>query len=195
MVTVPCLLALPQVLVVFLRASGTCTPYVLGKKVEEFIGAEGDGTGAQPWQLVLDWCAAATQTEPGGGSVVAMGVEAPLSEDEGFLRWCTQKLDGCLGSKTHVRQPAVHGGQQTMIAAANMVNQMGRTVLSGFQALAPVFASRNEGGGGTRDGATSVGGFGKQYTPANVAQLMGFCGVEKAREIPPVWGVFQNRTT
>jgi hypothetical protein len=130
--------------------------------------------------------------DTGGGSMVAIGVEAPLSEDEGFLKWCTQKLDGCLGAKSVRPGLAAQAGQNNMMAAANMVNQMGRTVLSRFQALAPVLAARQEGGGGTRDGATSVGGFGKVYTTANVAQLMGYCGVNQARDIPHIWGMFQQ---
>ena len=37
-----------------------------------------------------------------------------------------------------------------------------------------------------------MGGFGKAYTPANVAQLMGFCGITRAQEIPRIWSVFQR---
>lgn len=41
----PCLLALPQVLVVFLRARGQCGPYELDKKVEEFINVGAEAVG------------------------------------------------------------------------------------------------------------------------------------------------------
>ena len=78
--------------------------------MEEFISIGPDALGANSWKLVLDWCAAATQMDTGGGSMVAIGVEAPLSEDKGFLEWCTQKLDGCLGAKSIRPGLAAHAG-------------------------------------------------------------------------------------
>ena len=79
-----------------------------------------------------------------------------------------------------------------MVMAANMVNHMGRTVLTGLQGLAPAMAARGDGGEPTKDRATMVGGFGKAaYTLANVAQLMGFCGIVRARDISRIWGIFQ----
>lgn len=61
--------------------------------------------------------------------MVVINVEALLSEDDGFLRWCSQKLDGCLGGKAVDRAAALSNGQQHMMAMANMVNQLGCTVL------------------------------------------------------------------
>ncbi len=65
MVNVPCLLALRQVLVVFLHAKGQCSPYELGKKVEGT-----NAVGENAWKLVLDSYAVATQVDTGGGKYV-----------------------------------------------------------------------------------------------------------------------------
>lgn len=61
----------------------------------------------------------------------------------------------------------------------------------GFSGISTGAGSAGEGGTTSKDGATSIGGFGKVYTPVNVAQLVGFCGITRAQEIPNIWTVFQ----
>ncbi len=53
--------------------------------MEEFISIGPDALGANSWKLVLDWCTAATQIDTGGGSMVAIGVEAPFSTEVGWV--------------------------------------------------------------------------------------------------------------
>jgi hypothetical protein len=98
----PRMLALPTLLAEFVvLQGGACLPHTL----RTFVTTQIDGGMSQvphaKWQLVLDWCLAASQCGPDGSSLLNLGAPEPaLCQDEEFLEWCEQRLDATLGRST-----------------------------------------------------------------------------------------------
>ena len=57
-----CMLALPHFLTDFIVDTGHCLPHVLHKKLTEHIDGEESQLPQNEWQLILNWCLAASQT-------------------------------------------------------------------------------------------------------------------------------------
>jgi hypothetical protein len=94
----PRLLALPTFVAEFLvKQGGSCLPYQLRQFIEEKIDTGGEQAPPEKWQLLLDWCLAASQ-EKDGTSLLNIGSPEPaLYQDPEFLEWCKHRLLITLG--------------------------------------------------------------------------------------------------
>ena len=82
----PCLLALPTFVAEFLgKLGGLCLPYQLQTFITGKIDEEGSQISHEKWQLLLEWCIAASQ-EKDGTSLLNIGSSEPaLCQDPEFL--------------------------------------------------------------------------------------------------------------
>jgi hypothetical protein len=122
------------------QQGGSCLPHALRAFVTAHIDGGTSQVGADKWQLILDWCLAASQAGTDGSSILNLGAPEPaLCQDEEFLEWCEQRLTTTLGRNI------TRGGDYPLAAAApvniNLVERitanMGRSFVKGVQALAP----------------------------------------------------------
>jgi hypothetical protein len=144
------------------------------------------------WQLVLDWCFAASQ-EKDGTSLLNLGILEPaLCQDPEFLEWCEQCLATTLGPEAHpTRGHAQGGGAGDLHLVERIPSNMGQSFQAGEQALAPSIAGAARQGGNNKDGGgDGVGG--KLYSENNVPALIGYCGVANPAGIPTIWDAFQQ---
>ncbi len=93
------MLALPTLLAEFVvQQGGACLPHNLRAFVTAHINGGISQVPQAKWQLILDWCLAASQGGPDGSSLLNLGAPEPaLCQDEEFLKWCKQRLDATLG--------------------------------------------------------------------------------------------------
>jgi hypothetical protein len=94
----PRLLALPTSVTKFLvTQGGTCLPYQLQNFIRNKIDTGEDQVTPEKWQLLLDWCLAASQ-EWEGTSLLNIGSPEPaLCQDPEILEWCEHRLLCTLG--------------------------------------------------------------------------------------------------
>ncbi len=193
-VSVPWLLALPHFLTDYILATDHCLPHMLQKFITEHIDGEDSQLPQNEWQLILDWCLAASQMNTGGNSLLHLSTMEPaLSQDPEFLEWCTRRikmslgplgpeirwLDGGTGPQMH---PDVHMVEQ-------ITSQMGLSLIGGVQALAPMLVGAHRGGGPKGDNhGEAVGG--RRYTEDNVTALKGICDVVDMGQVPCIWDKF-----
>jgi hypothetical protein len=147
----------------------------------------------EKWDLLLDWCLAASQMGPEGASLLNLGAPEPaLCQDEEFLEWCSQKLATTLGREPEVTQRAKAGPQDNIHLVQRITENMGRSFVAGVQALAPtIVGATRQGSALDRDsGAEGMGG--RMYSENNVAALKGYCGVVDPAKIPQIWDSFQQ---
>ncbi len=97
----PRLLALPTFVAELVRnQGGSCLPYKLRKFIKDQIDGGGSQILPKKWQLILDWCIAASQ-EKDRTSLLNIGAPEPaLCQDPEFLEWCKQRLIITLGQET-----------------------------------------------------------------------------------------------
>ena len=99
------------------------------------------GTAQVPvekWDLILQWCLAASQTGTDGSSLLKLGAPEPaLCQDEEFLEWCSNKLATTLGRKQEAHGANRAGPQDNIHLIQRITENMGRSFVAGVQALAP----------------------------------------------------------
>jgi hypothetical protein len=97
----PWLLPLPTFIAEFLgKQGGACLPHKLCQFILDHIDGGESQIPPAKWQLVLDWCLAASQ-EKDGTSLLNIGAPEPvLCQDPEFLEWCEQRLATTLGPET-----------------------------------------------------------------------------------------------
>ena len=74
-VQLPRMLALPHILTLSLHTRRVCLPHDLRRAAMELLENENSQLGEDEWQLVLDWCLVASQTDAGGSSLLALDSE------------------------------------------------------------------------------------------------------------------------
>jgi hypothetical protein len=191
----PRLLALPKFVAQFLCGQGgTCLPHKLRTHICDRIDSGEFNVPAEKWQLLLNWCLAASQ-EREGTSLLNIGLPEPaLCQDQEFLEWCEHRLLSTLGpaNTTPVGAHARCGGEGDLQMVERITNNMERSFLAGVHALAPTLAgaARQAGIGHKESGGDDVGG--KLYTKNNMAALKGYCGVDTPGGIPTIWDSFQQ---
>ncbi len=90
-VTLPRMLALPHFLTDFVVERGHCLPHMLRSRVTAHIDSEESQIPQNEWQLILDWCLAASQTNADGNSLLQLStLEPALSQDPGLSEWCAR---------------------------------------------------------------------------------------------------------
>ena len=90
-ICLPRMLALPGFLVDSILAKGHCLPHHVRRMVMEHIDGGGTQLDAATWQLVLDWCLVASQTDANGSSLLQLSTIKPvMSQDPEFVKWAEQ---------------------------------------------------------------------------------------------------------
>jgi hypothetical protein len=187
------MLALPTCVAEFvITQEGGCLPYAIRKFVKEKIDGGETQVAGQKWQLLLDWCVAASQ-EKDGASLLQLGAPEPaLCQDSEFVEWCNQRIQSTL-SEEH-RDSTEHqqreGGGGDLQLVQQITTNMGRSFLAGIQTLAPTIAGATRQLGTGKEGGDDVGR--KLYSENNVAALKGYCGVVDPGMIPTIWDSFQQ---
>ena len=195
-IQLPRLLALPTFLAEFvMQQGGACLPHNLRAFVTTHINGGTSQVPREKWQLILDWCLAASQGERDGSSLLNLGVpKTALCQDNEFLEWCERRLTTTLGqAPAHGGTQANIGGRQDNIQIVERITaNMGKSFMAGVQALAPtIMGATRQGGAYERDtGGDGMGG--RMYSKNNVAALKGYCGVVDPARIPPIWDTFQQ---
>lgn len=197
-ITLPRMLALPNFLTAELQKLGACLPHQVWAVVVEHMDAGISQLTRADWELVLDWCIAASQVDTQGSSVLALEAEVVSMQDPEVRQWCNAMLTRTLG-------PAAAGGVRARTTAATqrgnaagvesierVATRLSQGVVSGLRALAPTLAlvagrTKEEGRGG---GDEQVGG--TRFSEDHVATLKGYCGVVDERKIPNIWRTFQS---
>ncbi len=112
--SLPQLLTLPTFIAEFMCGQGgTCLPHKLRTHISDRINSGEFNVQAEKWQLLLDWCLAASQ-ERDGTSLLNIGLPEPaLCQDQEFLEWCKHRLLSTLGpaDTTTVGAQARWGGE------------------------------------------------------------------------------------
>ncbi len=121
-ITLPRMLALPTCVAEFVNSrEGGCLPHMVHKLVKDKIDGGGTQVQAQKWQLLLNWCLAASQ-EQGGMSILNIGAPEPaLCQYPEFLDWCNQRIQITLGAapRTQTRHGQGGGGTKPAPCATN----------------------------------------------------------------------------
>jgi hypothetical protein len=190
----PRLLALPTVVAEFVvKNGGTCLPHTVITFINTHIEAGTVQVPVEKWNLILQWCLAASQTGTDGSSLLKLGAPEPaLCQDEEFLEWCSNRLATTLGREQVAHQPSRAGPHDNLHLVQHITENMGRSFVAGVQALAPtIVGATRQGGVGERDfGGEGMGG--RMYSENNVAALKGYCGVVDPSKIPTIWDSFQQ---
>ena len=151
-VCVPRLLALPHFLTDFILETGHCLPHMLRKQIAEHIDWDDSQLPQDNWQLLLDWCLMAAQTNTNSNSLLHLSTMEPaLSQDTEFTEWCCHRLEMSLGTADTVlmgqgRTPG-ENATRDLHMVERITSQMGRSLIAGVQALAPTLAGAPRGGG------------------------------------------------
>jgi hypothetical protein len=93
------LLTLPTFVAEFLvQQRGACLPHNLWMFVKTHINGGDSQIPREKWQLILDWCLAASQGGNDGSSLLNLGLPEPgLCQDDEFLEGCNLRLSTTLG--------------------------------------------------------------------------------------------------
>jgi hypothetical protein len=108
----PRLLALPTFVAKFLvQQRGACLPHNLRMFIKTHINGGDSQVPGEKWQLILNWCLAASQGGNNGSSLLNLGSpESALCQDDKFLEWCNLRLSTTLGREQQQRGPQGNGG-------------------------------------------------------------------------------------
>jgi len=145
----PRLLALPTVVAEFVaKQGGTCLPYNVSNFITSYIEAGTAQVSVEKWDLLLQWCLAASQVGTDGSSLLKLGAPEPaLCQDEEFLEWCGHKLATTLGREPESHQANRGGPQDNIHLVQRITENMGRSFVAGVQALAPTIVGATRQGG------------------------------------------------
>jgi hypothetical protein len=162
-IQLPRLLLLPTLVAEFVvQQGGACLPHTLRAFVTDYINSGKSQVLEEKWQLVLDWCLAASQAATDGSSILNLGAPEPaLCQDEEFLKWCGQRLATTLGRDATRAdgQPKAALATDNIQLVERIIANMGRSFVEGVQALAPTIVGATRQGWGTnRESGEGMGG-------------------------------------
>ncbi len=186
----PRLLALPTFVAEFLvQKGGACLPHTLRNFVTTPIDGGDSQVPPDKWQLVLDWCLAASQGSADGSSILNLGSPEPaLCQDNKFLEWCELHLASTLGKDWHQLAPqGTREGQDNLHLVKRITSNMGWSFMAGVQALSPTIAGAAQQGGPYKRDSGGNGMGGRLYSENNVTTLKGYCGVVDPVNIHTIW--------
>ncbi len=137
------------------------------------------------WGLVIEWLLYAAQAE-NGKSLVALSLEPVVTADEEeFQDWMTTKLNtnmGRMGSQMTAQTLGQGQGEgQGTMSVVDMGEMIGQSIVATVQALTPMASS---GRGSQNTGKTATK---DEYSPEEVAALLGFAHVDAAHKLPQFW--------
>ena len=193
-ITVPRLLALPHVLFKKLLTNGRTMPHQLRRLAFQAAHENESQLGdAGMWQMVLDWCVMAAQGDPlRNDSKVALELKPAITDDPVFDDWAQRRIDMTLYPQPQGAQVAdrmqgpghIPANMSQMIASG-----VSRGVVTGLQ------VANNGGQGGhinTNREREREPDEGKKYSKDLVAQIMGFSHKNDARQLQPIWELFES---
>ncbi len=166
-------------------------PHEVLKLVMAHLESVNEDVVVAAWSLIAKWCLMAAQRDASGDSWVAFSVEAITEgEDKDLSRWLEQRLSSTLGARPTIGSPAgvtgVHA-QSLPNVLAQFAAEQGKGVTMGLMAWGPL-ANPSILQGGVGDGESNQG-----YSTKDIAALMGFACVHRARISQPFGTISTNQ--
>ena len=183
-IKLPRLILIPSNFVPFCVAKPRTPGQLLTEIVTEL--AANPGITATTYELLMNWCMAASQAQD-GSSIITYTLEAAHSNAPTYQNWINRRLNATLGQQL-IAPPAQPTPQPLTMndtsALATLAAEFGKGVLDAINPPA--------GQGGTALGAIqgTTTTAGKTYDAYQYAVIQGFSNCPTQAGLQPIWGLF-----
>lgn len=185
---VPRIILLPSNMIEYCTTSPR-TPWDLLNHIKQFFLSNPGPTYAE-YDLLINWCLAASHGTNDNSSVLAYSLDAAHSSSPNYQHWVRLRLDATLGplsaAPPQVAPPTTATTDTSSLAA--VAAEFGKGVL---EAIKPAGGTALT----TALGATAAAVDGKTYDAYHYAVIQGFSNCPTRAGLQPIWGLFTQTKT